>query len=178
MTIMESSDNDDLAELPALEPTEVILAGESSANQVVQSVTTTPQQMSDDEILAFTQNARIGIASKLLANGKIPEDKSDRNLLTNVLDGLDRQVINKKRVDAEVNQANELAAATLSITNLLNTVARDVYTAGIPVERTLPEIPMECVTLVEAKLVEGELSGTYVQETIEDFKKRTDNLKD
>lgn len=168
----ETNNDDGIVEASdMLEPTEVILAKDTG--DAIASADVKPL-MSDEATLAFTQNTRLTIASQLMSKGTIPEDKGDRALLMNVLDGMDRQVINKMRVDAEKDQTNALAAAAVSIGHLLNTVSNDVYRTPTPVARELPELPIECITLVEGNLVEGELSTSYTQETIDEFRARTD----
>lgn len=172
MSILEMSDD---------ESPEVEVVVETTTTQLVPTVPTPeviPATMSEKETLAFTQNVRLHVIGQLMSDGKVPEDKSDKILLNNMLDGMDRAALTKMKIEAEAETTNQLADAARSITKLLNTVEHDVYTASNPVQRTLPEIPNDCIILVESKLVVGELDSSYREETIEEFKQRVDNLPD
>lgn len=129
---------------------------------------------SDEAILNYTQQIRMGIVSQLTARGSIPDDKADKTLLTQTLDGLDRQALGKMKLDVEKDVSNQLATATVAINELLNTVKTDVFTSATPVVRVLPEIPMETIIVVEETLVVGELETGYKEETVDEFKSRYD----
>lgn len=130
--------------------------------------------MSDEAVLAYTQQVRMGVVGQLLSDGRLPDDKSDKALLTQTLDGLDRQALGRMKIQVEADANNQLANATTMINELLNTVKTDIFTAAIPVQRTLPELPIETVVIVEERLVVGELDSGYREETVDEFKARYD----
>lgn len=52
----------------------------------------------DDDRLEFTQHIRMMAISALTAGGKVSADKDTISSLSKIIDGIDKQVINKKRL--------------------------------------------------------------------------------
>lgn len=71
----------------------------------------------DDKLLRHTQGVRLTVVDQLMDQGKIPVTQEDRELLLKVIDGLDKQAINKKRIKADnkIGDAAQQAAAALAI---------------------------------------------------------------
>lgn len=80
--------------------------------------------MSDDDVLAFTRGVRVKVANKLMdtmvtASG-IGGDNSDRILLTNMLNGLDSQAINNKKISADQKNSDNMAATVAELLRNVN----------------------------------------------------------
>lgn len=102
--------------------------------------------LSDDEVLAFTRGVRVTVASKLMATmvtqGGIGGDNSDRILLTNMLNGLDSQAINNKKIAADQKNSDNMAA---TVAELLRTVNRQTAFT-IPTNGSVTDVNVsECV---------------------------------
>ena len=78
--------------------------------------------LDDDQVLDYTQVVRRNIVRTLTSKGYVPDDNSDRNMLMNALDGLDRAAISNKRIKVESKQADNDAAAASIIAKMLNLV--------------------------------------------------------
>lgn len=85
--------------------------------------------MSDDEVIAFTRQVRVKIVTAI--SSKKPEEleNSDKNLLTNMLNGLDSQALGNKRVAAEQKSADN---AAVIVAELLRSVGQN---APLPTPR-------------------------------------------
>lgn len=106
--------------------------------------------MSDDDVLNFTRGVRVKVVQDLTKGGAVSGDNSDRILLTNMLNGLDTQAINNKKIAAD-EKSNDNAAAIVA--ELLRTVNKatlftpeeghkgiiDVEARVVP--RTISDIP-------------------------------------
>ena len=129
------------------------------------------QLVSEDQVLAFTQFKRQQIANQLLANGELPGDPKLAKLALDVLDGMDRAALGRKRIKVEerANQNQEQAAAL--ITELLNKVGS--YRPPILLQRDIVDIPKLGDDVPEPQLVPGETSDIGGQaETYETFTTR------
>lgn len=99
--------------------------------------------MSEDETLAFTQGVRKQliqkIVKKMVSNapgemGDVDVDKSDKTLLTALLDGMDRQTLTVKRINVEEKAAQDMGATTAMIATLLTRLPNRPQTADQVIE--------------------------------------------
>lgn len=71
---------------------------------------------SDDELLAGTQAVRLRLIDDLTSQGdKMPSDPKDRIALLQTLDGVDRQVLVKKKIKAEEKTADAAQKAAAAV---------------------------------------------------------------
>lgn len=116
-------------------------------------------QMTDDEILAFTQGVRKQIIQKVVANG-IPDDPKSQMVLLAAAGDMDRQALTKKRLNNDNNNAAADREAQLAIASIYQQVGnRSPFeaTAGNVLEGTVRvvEVPEKLVPHLE--LVPGEM---------------------
>lgn len=83
--------------------------------------------LSDDEVLAFTRGVRVKVVQQLFTAEAISGDTSDRNLLVNMLNGLDSQAISSKRIVAEKDIADMTSA---SIATLISQIDKKTIFSG------------------------------------------------
>lgn len=129
------------------------------------------QLVPEDQVLAFTQFKRQQIANQLLADGKLPEDPKMAKLALDVLDGMDRAALGRKRIKVEekANQNQEQAAALIA--EVLNKVGS--YRAPALPQGTIIDVPKLGNDVPEPELVPGETSDIGSQsETYETFTAR------
>ena len=71
---------------------------------------------SENSILAYTQNKLQQIANQLLADCKLPDDPKIAKLALDVLDGMDRAALGRKRIKVEeqANKSQEHAAGLIA----------------------------------------------------------------
>lgn len=86
-------------------------------------------QMTEDQVLAFTRGIRIQVASSLMAGGAVSGENSDRILLTNMLNGLDSQATNIKKIAADQKNADN---AAVIVAELLRTINKQTMFQGVP----------------------------------------------
>lgn len=77
------------------------------------------QVMTDDEALAFTQNARKKIVKELMKSKVIPEDKGEQIMLMQALDGMDRASLGNKRIKADEKASDNLGDSAALIAQML-----------------------------------------------------------
>lgn len=72
--------------------------------------------LDDERRLNLTQSTRENIVSQIMKDGKIPEDKEDRQFLMAALDGLDRTTLGKARIktDSQANKNNQETAGLVA----------------------------------------------------------------
>lgn len=121
----------------------------------------------DDAALEYTLGARMDLARKLLSQPPETTDPKDISNALKALDGIDKQVINKKRLVLEDKAANENAKAARLIADVLRGVqgARP-YESPVPVEREIPMLPDFDEPL---QLVPGETDINAQQGSYEEF---------
>lgn len=111
---------------------------------------------SEDSVLAYTQHKRQQIANQLLADGKLPEDPKMAKLALDVLDGMDRAALGRKRIKVEeqANKNQEHAAGLIAeILHKVSSNRHPSLTIDVNVEppRLSDDIPAP-------ELVDGETS--------------------
>ncbi|ATA65419.1 hypothetical protein CPT_Moabite_167 [Serratia phage Moabite] len=84
----------------------------------------------DDDRLEFTQSIRMMAVNQLVTDGKVPTDKDSINSLSKLLDGIDKQVIGKKRIQV-ADKANENDER---IAHLLEEMSTRVVRGETPIE--------------------------------------------
>jgi hypothetical protein len=104
--------------------------------------------LADKARLELSLQTRENIIRQLTANGCIPKELEDRDLLMKALDGMDRTVLTKAKIKSDDTAAQSQAAhAKLIAQALLHTGSRHQGKRTTPVE-------LEDVTVVD--MVEGE----------------------
>lgn len=125
-------------------------------------------EMTEDQVLAYTQNKRIVIVDKLTENGKIPDDKIQASLLTSSLDGLDRSALTRKRISADEKSSQDTAGAAALIARLLmqqGSNRNNVNDSNI-IDTVVPELGHE---IPSPELVPGETDINPLQMNFETF---------
>lgn len=120
------------------------------------ALTTTDQQ------LQYTQGLRMQAVEKLIAGGKLPETDEDRAHFVKLLDGIDKQALTIKRIDADnANQADnrDIAIRCAEISSRIARGGNPFRKAnGVSLDSTgqLPEI-----TPVDGQMEVGRTSETF-----------------
>lgn len=125
--------------------------------------------MPEDEVLDYTQKVRRGVVKDLLKNGMVPGDNSDRTLLMNMLDGLDRQAVNLKRIKAEEKAATGMSEATALVAQLLKEAGRTRLDTGDVVDAEVRVVPSLGDDIPRPDLVPGEMEISPRQTNYEEF---------
>lgn len=79
--------------------------------------------MSDDDLQQLTRSIRIGVITKITTNPAtqgMPQDKTEAALLSNMLNGLDAQVINNKRLAQEQRNNDNTAVIVAEMLRTVN----------------------------------------------------------
>lgn len=105
--------------------------------------------LEDEARLNLTQQTREKIIRDLTKEGKIPEQTSDRVILMQALDGMDRTVLAKTKIKSDDRAQQQQNAATSLIAKLLT------QTSAVRKKKTIQEITD--VEIETPLLVEGEL---------------------
>lgn len=84
--------------------------------------------LTDDEVIAFTRGVRVRVVNDLFKAGAVSGDNSDRNLLANMLNGLDSQAISSKRIVAEQKTTDTSAVVIAAL--LANLDKTKIFTAS------------------------------------------------
>ena len=122
----------------------------------------------DESLLSYTQRIRLATVSKLTQH-TIPDDPKDIAALNSVLDGIDRQEINKAKIEIENQSAKDDQSAIDLIFSIANTLGnRNPYEVENPVERTIAH---EGAVIEGVVLVEGELDSKPQQTNYDQFMK-------
>lgn len=106
--------------------------------------------LDDEARLNLTQSTREKIIRDLTKDGKIPGETSDRVILMQALDGMDRTVLAKTKIKSDDRAQQQQTAATSLIAQLLT------QTSVVRKKKTIQEITD--VEIETPLLVEGELS--------------------
>lgn len=112
------------------------------------------QRQEGESILDYTQRLRTLAVSTLLER-EMPTDPKDIQTMNSLLDGMDRQEINKAKLDLERQNGSADADALALITAVVNNLGnRNPYEVEVPVERVIEHDGpvIEGVTLVEGEL--------------------------
>lgn len=118
------------------------------------------EKVGEDEDLRFTQSIRRQIASEL--SGKKDLENSDKTMLVQLLDGMDRQALTIKRLKVEEGVGNKAVAAQQAIANLISQgvlIGHGIVpgAGAIPsTEGKIPEVP-----ILDGELHEGQSSLDY-----------------
>lgn len=128
--VMIDPNHEEALESPDLEGE----AANSSPRAVIEVV---PSTTTAKEDLAYAQGLRKQLLSTF--GGHVPEDRSDKVLMIQLLDGMDRQAINLTRISVDEGIANKQAAAAGVISSL---IARGlVGDTQVPGTGSIPELP-------------------------------------
>ncbi len=128
------------------------------------TATTTVQP--DDELLVTTQAQRMAIVAHLTKK-ELPEDPAILKVLLQTLDGVDKQVLGKKRlqVDEAGHKSQENSAVILA--NVLRDASRiKPFMVQTPVQRDAPKLGPE---VPDPVLVDGETSTAPAQQSYDQF---------
>lgn len=84
--------------------------------------TTESQKSSEDLDLDYTQGLRKRLLNLVVKDLKtIPEDKADKSMIIQLLDGMDRQALSKLRIKSDEGSADKQSAAAATIAHLIAT---------------------------------------------------------
>jgi hypothetical protein len=126
-----------------------------------------------DQALAYTHALRSRVIRDLTKSGIPINDKEQMTALLKTLDGVDKQSLSRKRMDADKEIAkgtNDTNTALLaSILKSIPNVARPENGAAIPVVREVPVLPAD---IVMDELVEGQTEKAPPQDTYQSFMAR------
>lgn len=120
--------------------------------------------INDARLINFTVKTREDIVNKLLLEGKLPEDKSDKVMLMAALDGIDRNVLARAKIKADTKVADSNAQATSLIAAVLGAVS----TKNVKVLDSNHSIPVLTID-VETVFVDGEKDTGTQHETFDNF---------
>lgn len=82
----------------------------------------------DDDRLDFTQDIRGMIISQLMTGGKAPTtDKDQMNMLDKMLNGIDKQVLGKKRVAVSQDAAKDINAVAKMLEEVSKQVSHEFH---------------------------------------------------
>lgn len=133
-------------------------------------------EMTDDEVLNYTQSIRKNFVNSQLQEGQFPNDTKEQVVLLSALADMDRTAINKKRIGVNEKQAGADALAAEALARL----SRD-FGSNNPFMRGSDDIPGEVVTpvpdtnhLPPAKAVPGEKDVGINDDTYDNFMGRMD----
>ena len=129
----------------------------------------TNKRQEGESILEYTQRIRLDTIVTFTENSAL-EDVKEIAALTSLLDGLDRQEINKAKIEID----NSLAAADQEALSLITAVINNVgnmnpFESANPVERTLEH---EGPVIAGVTLVPGELDAKPSQSNYDSFMKQ------
>ena len=126
------------------------------------SATTEHTLESEDQILAFTHSTRKQVVNSLMSKG-VPQDGESLNILLKTVDGMDRAALTRKRIKADEKVADQAAAASGLIAQVLLAVGNRRGHQE-PVQTLIHrEPPMLGLEIPAPILVEGECEVNPVQ---------------
>lgn len=109
------------------------------------------EDLVDQQDLLRTQTVRRKVIDTVMKDGKVPEDIEDRKYLFLALDGLDKQILTRRKVKAEERASQtKTATANLIADILLQTQTKARALNAEPAKTTLDESH-------QTKLVPGQL---------------------
>jgi hypothetical protein len=128
---------------------------------------TVPPEMSEDQVLAYTQSKRRHIVEKLTIDGKVPDEKTEVSLLISALDGMDRAALTNKRIKADEKASQGIAGAASVIAKLLTQVNSKGKSTDLEI---ISGAPLTLGTDIPAPdLVPGEIEITPGQMDFDSF---------
>lgn len=133
-------------------------------------------KLENETILEYTQRIRINTVAAMTGT-KYPDDPKEVSALTSLLDGLDRQEINKAKIEIDSTHAQADQEALSLITAIINTVGNiNPYESKNPTERILEH---DGPVIGGVVLVDGELDTKPRQANYDSFMKqyKKDNPK-
>ena len=108
--------------------------------------------MTDDDVLAYTRKLRMKVITNIMPTDVVPGDNSDRIMLTQMIEGLDRQAMGSKKLKQDQTASNNSAAIVAELLRGLdknkvfqvsnagqNSNVTDVDFRVVP--STIPDIP-------------------------------------
>lgn len=119
--------------------------------------------LKDAARLEHTLQTRENIIHQLMADGELPDDKSDRAMLIAMLDGIDRTVLSKAKIKSDDTAAKSQQQTARMVANVLTRMAS---TPEISHANVLPVLPAS-ITLNNT--VPGELEIGHHETTYEEF---------
>jgi len=128
----------------------------------------------EDELLEQTQAVRVGIVNQFVKKGSAPtDDPKQMSALLKTLEGIDKQVLTKKRMAVDEGLGNKHLQAAATIAALFNDSRSKTFNA-IPLEGAAPrtEAPTLDDTIPTPALVPGELESVGTLESYDSFLKR------
>lgn len=127
--------------------------------------------LNEDAELLFVRNIRLEAIRQSMANGKIPSDPDQAEVLVKLLKDMDQSALTRKKLKAEQEQSQQLGDMTSVVAELLKNLNGQ---SGLinPEEnknKQIEEIPED----KEVKdLLPGELEQGIVNDTYENFMQR------
>lgn len=133
----------------------------------------------DEGLLEYTQRIRLAAVSKLTATA-ISDDPKDIAALNSVLDGIDRQEINKAKIEIDNQSAKDEQSTREFIAAIALTMGNNnPYESQTPTERTITH---EGEVVSGVKLVPNELDNKPQQmnydQFMKDYKEKNPKQKD
>jgi len=126
------------------------------------STTTEHVLESEDQILAFTHSTRKQVVNSLMSKG-VPQDGESLNILLKTVDGMDRAALTRKRIKADEKVADQAAAASGLIAQVLLAVGSRRGQLEPVQTITHREPPMLGPDIPTPILVEGECEVNPIQ---------------
>jgi hypothetical protein len=130
----------------------------------------------EDQVLAYTHQQRKRIVKELTEKGVPVTDTKQMSILLGTLDGMDRQALSRKRMNAdkEIAKGQQDANAELLASVLKNipNVARPPEGTPISGEQAAPRLPDN---IQAGTLVEGQTEKAPPQDTYQSFMARNVN---
>lgn len=116
------------------------------------------ERINDDEVLDLTLDRRQWMYNQLTENGtKLPQDVAQQKLVMQLLDGMDKAALGKKRLKLEEKTVDaQSAAAGVMASILALTAAQRPFTIENPTQ--IREAPVLGSEVPDPVLVEGETS--------------------
>lgn len=105
--------------------------------------------LADKQRIELTLQTREKIIRGLTANGAIPADKDDRDLLMKALDGMDRTVLTKTKIKSDDNANQNAAASAKLVANVLMQAA--LAQRGTRVDPVVLDNDVKVTDLVEGE---------------------------
>ena len=124
----------------------------------------------DDEALAYTLGARLKLAKSVFALDVTQCDAKDISNALKALDGVDKQIINKRRLVLEDKNGNENAKAAKMIADVLKQIGSSrPYEVQGGTDREPPTLPDD---IPRPEVLPGETSQIPLQSSVEEFMRR------
>ena len=126
-----------------------------------------------DQVLAFTHAHRQRVVTEITKSGIPVGDKEQMTALLKTLDGMDKQSLGRKRMDADKEIAqgtNDTNTALLaSVLKHIPNIARPADGSPIPIVREVPVLPADIVC---DDVIDGQTEKAPPQDTYQSFMAR------